>query len=408
MINKNYNTLLIGGAGSGKTQNYVKPTILNADCSYIIHDPVGEIFKSTGDYLKSKGYDIQILDLMGVKEKYNPFHYIETDEDVIDMVNCIMQNNNQCKSNDDPFLEKYETSFLLALCFYLRENFFEKYQNFSNILKLINRCEVIENNPEVKNDIDILMDELEEKNPNSMAVRYWKIFKLAPSKTAMSILVSTGVRLSKFNTHTIQELTKTNTLNLENIGDKKTALFVIPSNVEDYSFITSIFYSQLMNILSKKKHTQEQIKVIFDDFPNIGYIPNIDEKMKNTKNISYILVIQSLEQLFKIYGENFDDIFDDIFENIDRVYMFKYNDWFYHKKTTSFILNKMELSDKEINVWKSNNCDCICFTKNDDITYCNKNELLNVNTESKSKILKGVIIGGAVVGTIALLIKKKK
>ena len=404
MINKTYNTLLIGGSESGKTQNYVKPTILNTDCSYIINDPAGEIFKLTGDYLKSKGYDIQILDLLGVKEKYNPFYYIETEEDVIDMVYCIMKNTNQCESYDDPFWEKPETAFLSALCFYVIEKMPKDKQNFTSVIKLINECEIKEEDLEYKNNIDILIDELEKEYPNSNAVRYWKIFKLAPNKTAMNILVSVGIRLSVFNTHAIQELTETNTLNLETIGDKKTALFVISSNIEKYSFITSIFYSQLMNVLSKKKHTQEQIKVIFDEFPNIGYIPNIYEKMKNTKNISYVLVIQALEQLFEIYGENFDDIF----ENIDRVYMFKYNDWFYHKSTTSFILNKMELSDKEINVWKSNNCDCICFIKNDDITYCNKYELLNVNTESKSNILKGVIIGGAVVGTIALLIKKLK
>ena len=318
---KNCNILVIGGSGTGKSRFFVKPNILQANCSFVMTDPSGELLQSEGKFLENKGYKRVVFNLVDPVQSshYNPFHYIRNEEGVQEMINCIIQNTNQGKSGGDPFWEKSETAFLLALCFYLRENFSESEQNFSNVLKLINKCEVRENDPEFKNAVDILMEDLEAKNENSMAVRYWKIFKLAPGKTAMSILVSAGVRLSVFNMPAIKQLTDTDDIHLESIGDQKTGLFVvIPSADDTFNFMVSLMYSQLFSALyyraehNSNKKLDCHVRFLLDEFANIGVIPNFDKKLATMRKyeISSSIIIQSLTQLKSMFDKDWETIVD--------------------------------------------------------------------------------------------------
>lgn len=318
---KNCNTLVIGGSGTGKSRFFVKPNVLQANCSFVMTDPSGELLRDEGNFLKNQGYNRIVFNLVDPNQSshYNPFHYIRNEEGVLEMINCLIQNTNNGKSSSDPFWEKSETAFLLALCFYLRENFSEKEQNFSNVIKLINKCEVRENDPDFKNAVDILMDELEEKNPDSMAVANWKIFKLAPGKTAMSILVSAGVRLNVFNMPSIKKLTDTDDIHLETIGDKKTGLFVvIPSADKTFNFMVSMMYSQLFSSLYyRAEHNPSgtldiPVRFMLDEFCNIGQIPDFCEKLSTMRKyeISCSIIIQSLPQLQALFDKSWEVIVD--------------------------------------------------------------------------------------------------
>ena len=370
------NVLVIGGAGTGKTENFVKPNILKANCSYIIHDPVGYLYQTTSDVLKKEGYDIQVLDLSDIENSkhYNPFYYLEFEDDVKDMVDCIIKNYNISKNINNPFFEKYESAFLLALCFYVIEKMPENKQNFTSVIKLINECEIKKDDSEHKNNIDILMDELEKENPKSNAVRYWKIFRIAPNVTAMSVLVSVGVKLSGFNTPTMKQLTSKNDFYLENIGNKKTAIFVINSVNEDNSFITSLFFSQVMkeleNILSSSKPYkpfENHVQFVFDEFPNIGIITNLLQKINGAcwkDNVGYSFIIQSLSQLQNMYKNEWEELID----ACPNVLIFNPNQVYStHQSMIDFFVKKYTFE-----ITYNYDIDCIYFLRGKGVFCCNK------------------------------------
>lgn len=251
---RNNNILVVGGSGSGKTRYMIKPNIMQANCSYVITDPKGEILQSEGEMLKKHGYKIKVFNLtdMAHSNSYNPFEYIRDDLGVLMMINCLIKNTNNGQKGGDPFWEKSETALLQALVFYLKDNkdLDDKYKNFTNVMKLLQAAEVNENDPNAQSPLDKLFAKVEAENPNSLAVKQYKIFKMGAGKTLKSILISCGVRLTVFNLHEIENLTMKDDLDLASVGDEKTALFVvIPAADDTYNFLVSMMYSQLFETL---------------------------------------------------------------------------------------------------------------------------------------------------------------
>ena len=238
---KNNNVLVIGGSGTGKSRFCVKPNLLQANCSYVVTDPSGELLQTQAHHLeKVQGYKIKVFDLtdMSKSSHYNPFNYIRDEKGVLLMVNCLIKNTNNGKSGGDPFWEKSETAFLLACCFYLIEVMPKEKQNFSTVMELLNMASVDEDDPDAQSELDILMEALKEANPESMAVKNYDIFKKAAGKTAKSILISAGVRLQVFNFAEVKMLTNDDTLDLATLGDEKQALFVvIPAADSTFNFL---------------------------------------------------------------------------------------------------------------------------------------------------------------------------
>lgn len=251
---RNNNICVVGGSGSGKTRFLIKPNILQANCSFVITDPKGEILEAEGEMLKRNGYDIKVLNLTDMKHShsYNPFEYIRDDNGVLMLINCLIQNTNNGQKGGDPFWEKSETALLEALIFYLRtaDNIPDDKKNFNEVLNLLGMAEVDENNPSAKSTLDIKFEDLKKKYPNSPAVSAYKTFKLGAGKTLKSILISAAVRLQVFNLEDVSNLTMKDSLDLMHIGDRKTALFaVIPAADDTYNFIVSMMYSQLFESL---------------------------------------------------------------------------------------------------------------------------------------------------------------
>lgn len=252
---RNNNVLVIGGSGAGKTRFMIKPNIMNANCSMVITDPKGEILEAEGEMLKKHGYKIKVFNLVDMKHSnsYNPFEYIRDDLGVLMMINCLIKNtNNGQKGGGDPFWEKSETALLQALVFYLKDNpdIPKEYKNFTNVMKLLQAADVNENDANAQSPLDKLFAKVEAKDPNSLAVKQYKTFKMGAGKTLKSILISCGVRLTVFNLPEIEDLTMKDDLDLASIGDEKTALFVvIPSADDTYNFLVSMMYSQLFETL---------------------------------------------------------------------------------------------------------------------------------------------------------------
>ncbi len=252
---RNNNVLVVGGSGSGKTRFMIKPNLLQANCSFVITDPKGEILESEGEMLKKHGYRIKVFNLtdMAHSNSYNPFEYIRDDLGVLMMINCLIKNtNNGQKGGGDPFWEKSETALLQSLVFYLKDNpdLPKDAKNFTSVMKLLQAAEVNENDANAKSPLDLMMEKVEKTNPNSLAVKQYKTFKMGAGKTLKSILISCGVRLTTFNLPEIESLTKKDDLELGTIGDQKTALFVvIPATDDTYNFLVSMMYSQLFETL---------------------------------------------------------------------------------------------------------------------------------------------------------------
>lgn len=252
---RNNNVLVVGGSGSGKTRFMIKPNLLQANCSFVITDPKGEILQSEGEMLKKHGYKIKVFNLtdMAHSNSYNPFEYIRDDLGVLMMINCLIKNtNNGQKGGGDPFWEKSETALLQALVFYLKDNpdLPKDCKNFTNVMKLLRAAEVNENDANAQSPLDKLFAKVEAKDPNSLAVKQYKTFKMGAGKTLKSILISCAVRLTVFNLEEIENLTKSDDLELAKMGDEKTALFVvIPAADDTYNFLVSMMYSQLFETL---------------------------------------------------------------------------------------------------------------------------------------------------------------
>ena len=259
---RNNNILVVGGSGSGKTRYMIKPNIMQANCSFVVTDPKGEILQSEGEMLKKHGYRIKVFNLtdMAHSNSYNPFEYIRDDLGVLMMINCLIKNtNNGQKGGGDPFWEKSETALLQALVFYLKDNpdIPKDSKNFTNVMKLLRAAEVNENDANAQSPLDKLFAKVEARDPNSLAVKQYKTFKMGAGKTLKSILISCAVRLTVFNLQEIENLTKSDDLELGTIGDQKTALFVvIPAADDTYNFLVSMMYSQLFETLYYRAETE--------------------------------------------------------------------------------------------------------------------------------------------------------
>ena len=318
---RNNNVVVVGGSGSGKSRFFVKPNILQANTNYVITDPAGDLLESTGAFLQKQGYEIRVFNLveMAKSDCYNPFNYIRDDLGVLMMINCLIKNTNPDGSHGgDPFWEKSETALLQALCFYLIKYRPKSEQNFTTVMKLLRAAEINEQNPNAKSHLDRLFEEVEKTDPNSIALKQYRTFKMGAGKTLKSILISCSVRLTVFNLHQIESLTNRDTIDLATMGEGKKALFVIiPAADSTYNFLVSMMYSQLFETLyyvaetqSKNKRLESHIRFLLDEFVNIGQIPEFTKKLATMRKyeISCNIILQNLAQLKTMYKDDWETI----------------------------------------------------------------------------------------------------
>lgn len=321
----NKNFLIIGGSGSGKTRFWLKPNLMQCDsetypCSFVVTDPKGSIVVECGKMLRRKGYRIKIMNTINFKKShhYNPFSYIHSEKDILKLVNCLIVNTKGegGKSGDDFWL-KAEMLLYTALIGYIHYEAPEEEQNFSTLLEMINAMEVREDDEEFKNAVDLMFDELKERDPGHFAVRQYAKYKLAAGKTAKSILVSCGARLAPFDIGELRELTAYDELELDTLGDRKTALFFIMSDTDDtFNFLISMAYTQLFNLLCEKAddvyggRLPIHVRCLIDEAANIGQIPRLEKLVATirSREISACLVLQAQSQLKALYRDNADTI----------------------------------------------------------------------------------------------------
>ena len=319
---RNKNVIVIGGSGSGKTRFYVKPNLMQMPqkVSYVVTDPKGTIIIECGKMLSDAGYKIKVLNTINFKKsmRYNPFHYIRNEKDILKLVNTIIANTKGDgeKSGED-FWIKAERLLYCALIGYIWYEAPEEEQNFSTLLEFINASEAREDDEEFKNPVDELFDELEQKKPEHFAVRQYKKYKLAAGKTAKSILISCGARLAPFDIQELREITAYDELQLDTLGDRKTALFLIMSDTDStFNFLISMVYTQLFNLLCEKAddvyggRLPVHVRCLIDEAANIGQIPNLEKLVATirSREISACLVLQAKSQLKAIYKDNADTI----------------------------------------------------------------------------------------------------
>lgn len=328
---ENLNVLVIGGSGSGKSRFYVKPNLMQLNTSYVVTDPKGELLRSCGKLLKDAGYEIRVFNLidMSHSNNYNPFQYVY-DKDgnlsktyVMKMVNCLMKNTKQeGASGGDQFWDDSTKALTLAIAFYLLEKEDAKDangksldRNFSTVMKMMRLAEISEQDENHRSPLDDMMDELREENPQSMAVSFYADFKKAPAETAKSILISAAVRFSAFNLPEVADLTHTDNIHLDTLGDKKTALFVIiPSSDATFNFLAAMMYTQLFDTLYDTANFKYggrlpvHVRCLLDEFANIGTIPDFDKLLATMRSmeISANIIIQNLAQLKKMYDKSWE------------------------------------------------------------------------------------------------------
>ena len=316
---RNKNVLVVGGSGSGKTRFFIKPQILQFHSSYVVTDPKGTLINEVGTALLRKGYRIKILNTINFKKSqhYNPFAYIHSEKDILKLVTTLIANTKgDGKANDD-FWVKAETLLYTALIGYIHYEAPEEEQNFATLLEMLNAMEVREDDEEFKNPVDLMFDELEKKDPDHFAVRQYKKYSLAAGKTAKSINVSAGARLAPFDIKELREITSYDELELDTLGDRKTALFLIMSDTDaTFNFLISMVYSQMFNLLCEKAddvyggRLPVHVRCLIDECANIGQIPNLEKLVATirSREISACLVLQTKSQLKAIYKDNADTI----------------------------------------------------------------------------------------------------
>ena len=329
---RNKNILVIGGSGSGKTRFFVKPNLMQCSAdgsrngknaipvSYIVTDPKGTVLIECGKLLKRSGYRIKVLNTINFKKsmKYNPFAYIRSEKDILKLVNTIIANTKGDgeKSGED-FWVKAERLFYCALIGYIWYEAPEEEKNFTTLLEMINASEAREDDEEFQSPVDLMFERLEEKDPEHFAVKQYKKYKLAAGKTAKSILISCGARLAPFDIKELRELMETDEMELDTVGDRKTALFVIISDTDDtFNFVVSILYTQLFNLLCDKAddvyggRLPVHVRCLLDEFANIGQIPKFEKLIATirSREISASIILQSQSQLKAIYKDNADTI----------------------------------------------------------------------------------------------------
>ena len=316
---RNKNVLVVGGSGSGKTRFWLKPNLLQCHSSYVVTDPKGTIVLECGNAMLKNGYKVKILNTINFSKSmhYNPFAYVHSEKDILKLVTTLMTNTKGEGSGGDPFWEKSERLLLTALIAYLHYEAPVEEQNFATLLEMLNTMQVLEDDEEYQNPVDLLFEELAKKKPNSFAGRQYKLYKLAAGKTAKSILISCGARLAPFDIQELRDLTMYDELQLDTLGDKKTALFLIMSDTDStFNFLISMVYTQLFNLLCDKADDvyggklPVHVRCLIDECANIGQIPNLEKLVATirSREISACLVLQARSQLKAIYKDNADTI----------------------------------------------------------------------------------------------------
>lgn len=316
---RNKNVLVVGGSGSGKTRFWLKPNLLQMHSSYVVTDPKSTILLECGNAMLKNGYKLKILNTINFSKSmhYNPFAYVHSEKDILKLVTTLMTNTKGEGSGGDPFWEKSERLLLTALIAYLHYEAPVEEQNFATLLEMLNTMQVLEDDEEYQNPVDLLFEELAKKKPNSFAGRQYKLYKLAAGKTAKSILISCGARLAPFDIQELRDLTMYDELQLDTLGDKKTALFLIMSDTDStFNFLISMVYTQLFNLLCDKADDVYggklpiHVRCLIDECANIGQIPNLEKLVATirSREISACLVLQARSQLKAIYKDNADTI----------------------------------------------------------------------------------------------------
>ena len=316
---RNKNVLVVGGSGSGKTRFWLKPNLLQCHSSYVVTDPKGTIVLECGNAMLKNGYKVKILNTINFKKSmhYNPFSYVHSEKDIMKLVTTLMTNTKGEGSGGDPFWEKSERLLLTALIAYLHYEAPAEEQNFATLLEMLNTMQVLEDDEDYQNPVDLLFEELAKKKPNSFAGRQYKLYKLAAGKTAKSILISCGARLAPFDIQELRDLTMYDELQLDTLGDKKTALFLIMSDTDStFNFLISMVYTQLFNLLCDKADDvyggklPVHVRCLIDECANIGQIPQLEKLVATirSREISACLVLQARSQLKAIYKDNADTI----------------------------------------------------------------------------------------------------
>lgn len=320
-IMRNLNVLIIGGSGTGKTRFFVKPNLMQMHSSYVITDPKGEILRDTGKMLADNGYKIKVFDLYNMKDshKYNPFAYLKNETDVLKLINNLIKNTNPAGSTGggDPFWEKSETALLQSLISFIWKYIDEEEQCISTVLRLMEKIEIKEDDENFKSEMDIIMEYYNELDPNNFSYQQWLIFKQAGGKTAKSIVISAGVRLSVFNIKDLAEITSQDEMKLEEVGSEKTALFILISDSDStFNFLVSMLYQQLFDVLyyeadfKNNGRLKVPVRCIIDEFANIGQIPEFEKKLSTmrSRGISSNIIIQNTAQLEALYKDHWKTI----------------------------------------------------------------------------------------------------
>ena len=316
---RNKNVLVVGGSGSGKTRFWLKPNLLQCHSSYVVTDPKGTIVLECGNAMLKNGYKLKILNTINFSKSmhYNPFSYVHSEKDILKLVTTLMTNTKGDGSGGDPFWEKSERLLLTALIAYLHYEAPKEEQNFSTLLEMLNTMQVSEDDEDFQNPVDLLFEDLAKRKPNSFAGRQYKLYKLAAGKTAKSILISCGARLAPFDIQELRDRTMYDELELDMLGDRKTALFLIMSDTDStFNFLISMVYTQLFNLLCDKADDKYggklpvHVRCLIDECANIGQIPNLEKLVATirSREISACLVLQARSQLKAIYKDNADTI----------------------------------------------------------------------------------------------------
>ena len=317
---RNLNVLVVGGSGAGKSRTYAIPNIMQCNCSMVITDPKAELLRKTGGVLERNGYEVRVFDLINPETSwcYNPFAYVWDDKDVLKLINNLIRNTTpKGAQSSDPFWEKSETALLQALMLYLLHEAPPEEQNFPMIMEMLGSAQVKEDDEDYQSPLDILFERLEMRDPESIAVKQYAIYKQAAGKTAKSILISCGARLAPFDIAELREIMSYDEMELDKIGDRKTALFLIMSDTDTtFNFVIAMLQSQLFNLLCDKADDEYggrlpvHVRVIADEFANIGQIPQFDKLIATirSREISASIILQSQSQLKAMYKDSADTI----------------------------------------------------------------------------------------------------
>ena len=317
---RNLNTLVCGGSGAGKTRFYAKPNIMNANTSFVVLDPKGELLRDTGNLLKEKGYDIKVIDLINMEKShcYNPFVYLKDDNDVQRMVTNLFKNTTpKNSSSSDPFWDQAAMMLLMALVLYLHHEAPEDEQNFPMVMEMIRAGEVREDSEDYQSPLDMLFERLEEENPEHIAIKYYKNYRSGSGKTLKSIQITLASRLEKFNLETLASITQTDEMELNTLGEKKTAIFaVIPDNDSSFNFIVGMLYTQLFQQLyysADRVHGGRlpvHVHFVMDEFANVALPDEFDKLLATmrSREISVSIIIQNMAQLKALFEKQWESI----------------------------------------------------------------------------------------------------